>query len=74
MPSWNDLQRKRQEADDRLRAEARRQAEADRLAAAQNPPRPAPPSDPNDPTYAERLRAWNLRVRAGQNAKHDLQD
>jgi hypothetical protein len=74
MPTWNELQKKRQEAEDRLLDQERRQREADRRAAAANPPLPPPPPDPDAPTYAQQLEAWNQRVKAGQNAKHHLQD
>lgn len=39
MPTWNDIQKKRRDADDRLRAEEQRRAQADRLAAAASPPK-----------------------------------
>jgi len=70
MPTWNVIQKKRREADARLRALEQRQAEADRQAAAASPPRPAGPPDPTAPSYAEQLAAWNARVKAGEHKTH----
>jgi hypothetical protein len=47
-----------------------RQREEDRILAEQNPPKPAPPADPNAPSYAEQLKAWNERVKAGETKSH----
>ena len=59
MPAWNDDDDERQ-----------RQREADRIASEKNPPKPVAPADPDAPTYAEWLKAWNENMKAGEQKSH----
>ena len=62
MPAWND--------DDDER-ERQRQREADRIASEKNPPKPSVPEPTGqEMSYAERLKYWNEKVKAGQQKSH----
>ena len=62
MPAWNDNDDER---------ERQRQREADRIASEKYPPKPSVPEPTGqEMSYAQRLKYWNEKVKAGEQKSH----